>query len=89
MIWIDIILMRYERQVAISVSVLLMVLNLSNLYFIITLLDYDEIVGYQADGGIKCSDPKNFVCFLLITMLLNLLFVFSVLCAWLIKKHST
>lgn len=89
MIWIDLILIRYERHVAIFMSVLIIVLNLSNLYFIITLLDYDEIVGYQTDGSIKSSDPHNIVCFFLLTVLLNLLFVFSALCAWLIKKHST
>lgn len=85
---IDLILIRYERHIAISMSVLLIVLNLSNLYFIITLLDYDEIVGYQPDGGIKSSDPKDVGCLLLITMLLNLLFVFSALCAWIMKKNQ-
>lgn len=87
MIWIDLILIRYERHVAISMSIILIVLNLGNLYFIINLLGYDEIVSYQTDGGVKFYDPQNVVGVLLITMLLNLLFVFSALCALLIKKN--
>lgn len=86
MIWIDLLLMHYERQVFAIVAVLLILLNLSNLYFIIILMDYDEMVGYQPDGGLKISDPKNIVCTMLITMLVNLLYVFTTLFSSLIKK---
>lgn len=86
MIWIDHILIRYERTLAICISVLLVMLNLSTLYFIIDFLGYDEIVGYQTDGGIRCSDPHDAVFIMLITMLSNLLFVFNALLTWLAKK---
>lgn len=80
-------LIRYEREIAIILSVLLIALNLANLYFIIDLLSYDEIVGYLTEGGLKCSDPHDFVYVLLITTLLNLLFVFAVLFSRLTKNY--
>ena len=85
--WIYSLLRPNERAIAIIVSVLLIVFNLGNLYFIIDLLTYDEIVGYLNDGGLKCSDPHDFVYVLLITSSLNLLFVIAALCAWLTKNH--
>ena len=80
-------LIRYEREIAIILSVLLITLNLANLYFIIDLLSYDEIVGYLTEGGLKYSDPHDFAYVLLITTLLNLLFVFAVLFARLTKDY--
>lgn len=80
-------LILHEREAAIILSVLLTAFNLANLYFIIDLLSYDEMVGYRNDGGIKYSDPHNFVFVLLITSLLNLLFMFASLLGWLAKKH--
>lgn len=79
--WIIILLGRYERTVAIASGFLLITLNVGSLYFIIDLLSYDEMVGYLADGGLKSSDPHDFVYVFLIPALCNILFVFTVLCA--------
>lgn len=78
---IDKMLICYEREIAIILSVLLIAFNLASLYFIIDLLSYDEMVGYLADGGLKSSDPHDFVYVLLIPALCNILFVFTALCA--------
>lgn len=84
--WIDKMLICYEREIAIILSVLLIAFNLASLYFIIDLLSYDEIVGYLADGGLKSSDPHDFVYVLLIPALCNILFVFTALCACFTNK---
>lgn len=68
------------------ISLLLIVLNAGGLYFIIDLMSYDEMVGYLDDGGMKISNPRNFVFGLLITVLLNILFVFGSLCSCLAKS---
>lgn len=84
--WIDKMLICYEREIAIILSVLLIAFNLASLYFIIDLLSYDEMVGYLADGGLKSSDPHDFVYVLLIPALCNILFVFTALCACFTNK---
>lgn len=80
--------MRYERTFTITAIVLFVALNAGSLYFIIDLLSYDEIVCYLADGGIKSSDPHGFVYALLIATLFDILFVFAMLCNWLIKAGN-
>lgn len=69
----------HEREAIIILSVLLIASNLANLYFIIDLFGYDEMVGYCNDGRIKYSDPHDFVYVLLITALSNILFVITAL----------
>lgn len=76
----------YERETAIICSVLLIAINLANLYFIIDLLTYDEIVGYLTDGNIKRSNPHG-VAYMLVTVLLNLLFVVAALLSRLTKDY--
>lgn len=84
--WIIFFLQRNERASAVTISLLLIVLNAGSLYFIIDLMSYDEMVGYLDDGGLKISNPHNFVFGLLITMLLNTLFVFGALCSCFTKS---
>lgn len=76
---------RYEKEIAYIFTALLILFNLVCLYFIIDLMGYDEIVGYLIDGDLKYVDLHYLICVFLIAMLLNLLFVFAVLCAWFIK----
>ena len=80
-----IVIKRYERVVAIYMSLLLIMLNLGSLYFVVDLMSYDEIVGYLTDGGMKHSDTRHFISVLL-TTLFNILFVFTVLCSWVTRK---
>lgn len=84
---IDHRLIRYERQIAIVLGLLLLCVNLGSLYYVIELMSYDEIVGYQSDGILKSSDPRDFTYPFLIITLLNILYVFTVLCAWFHKKN--
>lgn len=85
--WIDHILIYYEREIGIILSVLLIVLNLANLYFIIDSMNYDEITGYLTQMEIRCFDLYDFMRVLLINTLLNLLFVFAALFARITKDH--
>lgn len=87
MSWITLFLIHNERATAIIISLLLIALNAGSLYFIIDLLSYDEIVGYLDDGGLKCTDPHDFVYAQIIIALFNLLFVFSVLYARFTKTN--
>lgn len=80
------LLRSYERAFAIASGFLVITLNVGSLYFIIDLLSYDEMVGYLADGGLKSSDPHDFVYVLLIPALCNILFVFTALCACFTNK---
>lgn len=86
MTWMDQMLIRYEREIAVIASFLLLVFNLAGLYFIKDLMSYDEIIGYLPDGGIKSSDLRYFTYVMLIIALLNVLYVFAVLCAWFSRK---
>ncbi|CAA9197711.1 hypothetical protein FLACOL7796_01808 [Flavobacterium collinsii] len=85
--WIDHILIYYEREIGIILSVLLIVLNLASLYFIIDSMNYDEITGYLTQMEIRCFDLYDFMRVLLINTLLNLLFVFAALFARITKDH--
>ena len=77
----------YEKAVAIYTSLLLIILNFGNLYFIVDLMSYDEIVGYLNGGEIKCSDPYLVFYVLFVTTLFDILFVFAVLYSWYTKKN--
>lgn len=46
-----------------------------NLYFIIELSNYDEMISYVENEGEKISSPKKAVVVFLFTSLTNLLFV--------------
>lgn len=85
--WIDHILIYYEREIGIILSVLLIVFNLASLYFIIDSMNYDEITGYLTQMEIRCFDLYDFMRVLLINTLLNLLFVFAALFARITKDH--
>ena len=85
--WIDHILIYYEREIGIILSVLLIVLNFANLYFIIDSMNYDEITGYLTQMEIRCFDLYDFMRVLLINTLFNLLFVFAALFARITKDH--
>lgn len=75
---------RYEKEIAYIFTVLLILFNLVSLYFIIGLMGYDEIVGYLLEGD-KYADLHYLIYVFLLGILLNMLFVFAVLCAWFIK----
>jgi hypothetical protein len=85
--WIDYILVCYEREIAIILSILLIVFNIANLYSIIDFLSYDGIVVYRTDEGLKYADPYVFVHILLATALFNLLFVIVALYARITKDY--
>lgn len=84
--WIDYILVVYEREIAIILSVLLLVINLANLYFIIDFMSYDEI-GYLSLEKIHCFNLSDFLSLFLVTIVLNLLFVFVALFARITKDR--
>lgn len=84
--WIDYILVVYEREIAIILSVLLLVINLANLYFIIDFMSYDEI-GYLSHEKIHCFNLSDFLSIFLVTIVLNLLFVFVALFARITKDR--
>jgi hypothetical protein len=76
---------RYEKEIAYIFTILLILFNLVCLYFIIDLMGYDEIVGYLIEGDFKYVNLHYFIYVFLIGILLNMLFVFAVLCVWFIK----
>lgn len=75
---------RYEKEIAYLFTVLLILFNLSSLYLIVGLMDYDQIAGYLIDGD-KYVDLHYLIYVFLIAVLLNMLFVFAVLCDRFIK----
>lgn len=85
--WFDHLLVYYEWEIAIILSILLIAFNLVNLYFIIDLLGYDGIVVYGTDEGLKYSDPYRFMYVLIISTMFNLIFVFAALYSRLSKDY--
>lgn len=85
--WFDHLLICYEREIAIILSILLIAFNLVNLYFIIDLLSYDGIVVYRTEEGLKYFDPYKFMYVLIIGTMLNLIFVFVTLYSRLTKDN--
>lgn len=53
----------------------IIVINIVNLYFIIELSNYDEMISYVKNEGEKITSPKKTVLVFLFTSLTNLLFV--------------
>ncbi|MNS75852.1 hypothetical protein CLV94_1691 [Flavobacterium endophyticum] len=55
--------------------IFIILVNVVNLYFIIDLSNYDEMISYVKNEGEKISSPKKTVLVFLFTSLTNLLFV--------------
>ncbi|MBA9073600.1 hypothetical protein GGR22_001726 [Flavobacterium gossypii] len=55
--------------------IFIILVNVVNLYFIIDLSNYDEMISYVKNEGEKISSPKETVLVFLFTSLTNLLFV--------------
>lgn len=79
-------LMRNEGKIIVFACVVLITLNLVSLFSIIELLGCNEIVKYLDDGGIKSSSPRDFSFAMLLTLMLNVVFVLTALLARLISK---
>lgn len=73
--WVDQMLTLYEREIVIILSVLLIAFNVANLYFIVDLFSYDEIIGYLTNGEIKSDSPRTMAYLLFGNGIFNLLFV--------------
>ena len=58
---------------------LLIIFNLVNLYFIVELLSYDEIVGYLIDGREKIDSTRKLAYLFFMTAMSNLYFLSLVL----------
>nr|WP_322625876.1 hypothetical protein [uncultured Flavobacterium sp.] len=78
--------MRNEGKIVIVVSTILIMLNLTCLVFILRLLNSNEIIRYLEDGGIVSASPRGLSFVLLLTTMLNVLFVFTALVARLMAK---
>lgn len=76
-----------EKRLIATLSVLLIVFSLINLYFIIDLLSYDELIAYSVSGQIKNSSPRSFAFLFFITTVSNLLFVSVSLLARLLSRY--
>ncbi|KQS46415.1 MULTISPECIES: hypothetical protein [Flavobacterium] len=69
--------------------IFIIVINLINLFFIIELSNYDEMISYVKNEGEKITSPRKTVIVLLFTALINLLFVCIVFMRSLIFSHKT
>jgi len=68
-------LITIEKELILSFSMLLFLLNIVSIYFFLDLLNYDEITGYLENGLVKRSNPRQLAFFFFITALLNLFFI--------------
>lgn len=78
--------LRYK--LAIILLVLLIGLNLTSLYFIYVLYTYDEILAYMPDNSIRSDSPRNLAILLYITVLTNILYVYTHLMVRLFASSS-
>lgn len=69
--------------------IFIILVNLVNLYFIIDLSNYDEMISYVKNEGEKITSPKETVLVFLFTSLTNLLFVCIVFMRSLIFSSKT
>ncbi len=74
-----------EKKIIDSFCVFLIIFNLVDLYFIVDLLSYDEIIGYLTNGEEKSCSPRNLAFLFFVTTVSNLLFISVVL---LVKQFS-
>jgi hypothetical protein len=74
-----------EKKIIGSFCVFLIIFNLVDLYFIVDLLSYDEIIGYLTNGEEKSCSPRNLAFLFFGTTVSNLLFISVVL---LVKQFS-
>ena len=74
-----------EKKIIGSFCVFLIIFNLVDLYFIVDLLSYDEIIGYLTNGEEKSCSPRNLAFLFFGTTVSNLLFISAVL---LVKQFS-
>ncbi|WP_166919657.1 hypothetical protein [Flavobacterium poyangense] len=67
-----------ENEIVWVSSILLILFNFIGFYFIIDLLDYDEIIAYGVNDHLKMyrSNPRDFAFLFLGTTACNLLYVF-------------
>ena len=76
----------FEKEIAYTFTVFLILFNIVCLYFIIDLLSYDEIIGYLINGEIKSDNPRNLAYLLFVSGMSNLLFISVSLMAGLVSK---
>lgn len=76
----------FEKEIAYTFTVFLILFNIVCLYFIIDLLSYDEIIGYLTNGEIKSDNPRNLAYLLFASGMSNLLFISVSLMAGLLSK---
>lgn len=76
----------FEKEIAYTFTVFLILFNIVCLYFIIDLLSYDEIIGYLTNGEIKSDNPRNLAYLLFVSGMSNLLFISVSLMARLLSK---
>ena len=76
----------FEKEIAYTFSVFLILFNIVCLYFIIDLLSYDEIIGYLTNGEIKSSNPRKLAYLFFVSGISNLLFVSVSLMSKLLSK---
>ena len=76
----------FEKEIAYTFTVFLILFNIVCLYFIIDLLSYDEIIGYLTNGEIKSENPRNLAYLLFVSGMSNLLFISVSLMAGLLSK---
>lgn len=74
-----------EKKIIGSFCVFLIIFNLVDLYFIVDLLSYDEIIGHLTNGEEKSCSPRNLAFLFFGTTVSNLLFISVVL---LVKQFS-
>lgn len=80
--------MNSEKKWTIVLPIALIGFNVLSIYFIVGLLDYDEILDYLTDGSIKSKSPKGFAWLLFINGMGNLLYVVAVLMARLMNPDK-
>jgi hypothetical protein len=78
--------MRNEGRIVKLACIVLIALNLISVFFILDLLACDEIVKYLDDGGIKSSSPRHYSFALLLTSMINIVFVLTALLARYLPK---
>lgn len=55
--------------------ILLILLNIVCLYLIIDLANYDEMISYLKNGGVKFTNPRQTALVFFFTCMINLLFI--------------
>lgn len=63
------------RNIKNLLHIVLILLNITCLYLIIELSNYDEMISYLKNGGEKLANPRHTAVVFLFTCIINLLFV--------------